>query len=237
MFDYYINRLLAAIENNEPRQIIYSSPKYGDFGLLWKKDYSGLMARNPQALRTHQGFFDFIVLHGSRYEGKATHKDLFYALHTYSSYENCKKVWRGNDPLQVGKTDNEKEALLIFALMMLEQEVNWGVNVWQKRSFFNQNPRNPTAKRPRDMLMGFVSQVFVHGVDELHYWHRQLPGTVTFNGSFENYDEERKKYFTDLENDIQARALIIGRTYYRFQEIIDNAPQNPDYPPIRREIN
>lgn len=225
--------------------IFYTSSLNGDFGFEYMKDYSGLMAQPPKTgasagkvKNRKQGFFDIRILTGSRYAGKVTHRDLFVDLLTYSTLDNCFEIWKGEDPRTLGRSVDEKECLVTFLLLMFEQEVNWGTEEWQRGSNFNPYQRDPTRRRPRDMLMGFVRQVFYLGLDrldELKYWMTIKPGSVAFNNPngdnqfFNQYPPQYKRCFDELLHTDGAMALMVGDIREQFREIARKASDNPNY--------
>ena len=232
-FHEYAKALLEITLDGEGGSYEFMDSENGSFGFYHKKDYTGLMAVKPK--RPKQGLFDIVVLTGDRFE-KVSHRDMFSDLLINSTLENCLEVWRGSDPKEVGQTTDEKEALSTMSLLMFEQEVNWGNEDWQKGTNFPPYIRNPTKRRPRDMIMGYVRQCFNLGIDrlgELKYWMKTKPGTVTFNNPdgdnrfFRQYPPECKRFFDELEFMEGTSAVMVGETLHEYRRISSEAPDNP----------
>lgn len=222
----------------------YKSSLNGKFGFVYQREYSGLMAKPSKTgknkgiiKRSKQGLFDIVIETGTRFD-KVSHRDIFADLIENSSIENCLSVWRGVDPRKIGKSLDEKEALATMALLMFEQEVNWGNNQWQKGTNFTPLVTKPDKRRPRDMIMGYVFQAFHFGVnhlDKMKYWMRIRPGSIWFTDKeespygYSSYPDNYKKYFTKLEHMDGSDALMVGDIRTRFREVSDNMPDNPWY--------
>lgn len=57
-----------------------------------------------------------------------------------------------------------------LALLMFEQELNWGNEIWQRQTNFPPRIESP-YQRPRDMIMGFLGIVFYYrDVDAILNW-------------------------------------------------------------------
>ena len=223
----------------------YRSPLNGDFGFEYMKDYSGKMAEPPKTgrnagkvTRPKQGLFDIRIFTGRRYAGKVTHRNLFEDILEYSSEKKCLQVWRGEDQRTIGRSDDEKESLVVMALLMFEQEANWGNEIWQRWSNFNPKPTKPKAIRPRDMLMGYVRQAFTLGLDrldDLKYWMKTKPGTASFanpngtNRDFKDYPQDVKRFFDELSNMDGTEAIMVGEMREKFRQVANKAPNNRDY--------
>lgn len=220
----------------------FDSPLNGRFGFEYKSDYSGLMAQPPKVgrdkgkiKRAKQGLFDIVIVAGRRFTS-VTHRALFEDLIRNSDIGSCFEVWRGRDPRVIGGTMDEKESLTTMALLMFEQEVNWGRNSWQRGTNFAPFSKHPTRRRPRDMLMGFIRQAFHLGInrlDEMKYWMESKPGTIWFTDKdespygYSSYPSELKHYFTELEQMGGTEAVMVGEIRSQFQRLADGAPDNP----------
>lgn len=217
----------------------YRSPKNGRFGFDIKRDYSGKMAQPAKTgkfkgkiRRAKQGLFDIVIDAGDRFKS-VTHRELFPDLLEYSTEDKCLRVWRGEDPRIISRSHDERETLATLALLMFEQEVNWGRNEWQKDSVFSPFVRTPTRRRPRDMIMGYVRQAFDLGIDEMKYWMTAIPGTIWFYDKdespygYQTYPDGYKRYFTELETMNGTEPLMSGQMVERFQELADRFRDNP----------
>ncbi len=215
----------------------------GEIGFTRRLNYSGLMAQPSRTganrgvvKRRKQGYFDFFVNTGDIFGNSgATHKDIFYALTNNSTLKKCFDVWRGENPISLTTNRFEQEILSVLLLFFFEQEINWGNEEWQRYTYFAPKVLTPTRVRPRDMLMGYISQAFDLGVENVAFWMTSRPTTTTFispdrtNFGFEDYPDKYKRYFLDLQNDEAARALMVGEMRSRFRDVVNAAPDNPFY--------
>jgi hypothetical protein len=218
-------------------------PKYGNFGFCIMYNYEGLMAqpsrtgRNKGIVkRKKQGLFDISINTGSFFgAGGMTHRDILTSVKEYSCLEHCYDVWRGIEPTKIAKSDEELAILVTIALAFFEQEVNWGNESWQRYTYFAPKVTIPNRIRPRDMLMGYICQVFALGVDNIAYWMTSRPTTTTFmapdrsNYGYEDYAEEYKRFFLQLQDDEYATALIVGDCRKDFRRVADMYANNPFY--------
>lgn len=244
IFARFADKLLPIVANlTKTDSYIHFAPAPGKrFGFRHQRDYAGRMA-NPKNKRftkgkTHLGLFDIFVVTEGRYGDKSvSHRMLFEDLKLHSTEEACLRVWRGEDPVVVGKTQDEKEALTTMALLMFEQEVNWGGEVFQKRTNFSPKVTMPTAVRPRDMMMGFVRQAFaLPSLDHIKYW-QIVSGhaTPTFRdparefSDFKSYPPEYKRYFDELAGLGGTEALMVGDRRKAFREVAEASRLNPRY--------
>lgn len=237
MYEY-----LARILLNGEDYVHFTSPR-GEFGFEWQRKYTGIMAQPSRSgrnrgrvARAKQGLFDIVVTTGSLFGQRGvSHRDLLEGLRQATSLEKCFSVWRGEDPLDISETTKERECLTTLMLLFFEQEVNWGNESWQRFSFFNPRVTRPNKVRPRDMLMGFVSQSYDLGIDNIAYWMQIRPTTTTFkapdnsNYGYEDYSPKYKGYFTDLENDSWANALMVGNMRSLFRKVAETYANNPYY--------
>ena len=83
----------------------------------------------------------------------------------------------------IAESEEELAILVTIALAFFEQEVNWGNESWQRYTYFAPKVTSPKRIRPRDMLMGYICQVFELGVDNIAYWMTSRPTTTTFYSS------------------------------------------------------
>lgn len=220
--------------------IVYTSSKNGDFGFRCMNYYTGLMAQPSRTgknkgnvRRPKQGLFDICVLTGTRYKTGVSHRMILEDVLKYTTYEKCISVWRGISPKLVGESENEKEVLYTLALLFFEQEINWGNEEWQRYTYFAPKVRTPQFIRPRDMLMGYIAQAYDLGIDDIAYWQNARPTTTTFiapdgsNYGYEDYAERYKQYFTNLQNDYAASALMVGDIRIEYKRIAKNTDNNP----------
>lgn len=227
IFERYADELFKFNKFNN----IYKFPDGKNFGFIYRGYEEGLTAKKP--LREKQGLFDIYVYTGGRYLNKdgnkaATHYKLIKDLVKHSSLGNCERVWIGRDnPQIIGRNIEEKQALLTLALLMFEQEINYGDENFQQ--YTNFSPRNNL--RPRDMLFGFVKMAFERGVEYYPYWFvvNGVKMYPHFNGSFYRLEEIYKEYFFNNSHDIEIRALMKGEYLKKFKDIAEKCEINRNF--------
>ena len=221
----------------------FSLPNYGKFGFNIMYNYKGLMAqpsrtgRNKGVVkREKQGLFDISIITGSFFGDKGmSHRDILTSVMEYSCLKHCIDVWRGIEPIKIAKSNEELAILVTIALAFFEQEVNWGNELWQRYTYFAPKVTMPNRIRPRDMLMGYICQVFELGIDNIAYWMTSRPTTTTFmapdrsNYGYEDYADEYKRFFVQLQNDDYAEALMVGECRNDFRRVAAIYDNNPFY--------
>lgn len=229
--------------STDTEYVFINIPRYGNFGFSLMLDYEGLMAQPSRTgknkgivKREKQGLFDIVINTGSFFgTGGMSHRDILNSVVDYSTLEHCIDVWRGDNPVDIAKTDEEFAILTTIALAFFEQEINWGNESWQRYTYFSPRVTIPNRIRPRDMLMGYICQVFEVGVDNIAYWMTSRPTTTTFmapdrsNYGYEDYPVEYKRFFTQLENDKYAEALMVNECRKAFRSIANMNNNNPYY--------
>ncbi|YCA46019.1 hypothetical protein M1E11_23830 (plasmid) [Bacillus sp. JZ8] len=214
---------LLKIASGNEKEFIWIEENGLRFGIEHKKEYSGLMAEiKPEYLKIakdKQGYFDVLGITG-KWE-KITHDTLLEQLLSYTTIEECKAIWRGNIPNNL--TQTKKHILITLAILMFEQEINFGNEIWQRYSHFSPNIKNPCFRRPRDLLMGYIDMVF-------------CLGKVTSINNFKNKrghllpppknSDLEKRFFTSLQNDKTAEALMTGEILENFKSCIATKPIN-----------
>lgn len=205
----------------------------GVFGFKHKRNYTGWMA-NPYKgrARQKQGYFDFIIHAGPW--GFINHYEFLGEILKKTNLNSCEKVWAGHSPLTITDNEDERVVLITLALLMFEQEVNWGNQSWQRETNFTPDFNKPYFRRPRDMLMGFISIVFANNsVDAILDWNYNKKGgktTPTFKKEFGLYPNWFKSHFIHYENNVNAVALIITDNP-NFQRVLVKSNDNPDFIP------
>ncbi len=241
LLNRHIDYINDGVENGE--YIFCSLPQYGNFGFSVMFNYNGLMAqpsrtgRNKGIVkREKQGLFDIQINTGTFFgDGGMSHRDILSSVVEYSTLEHCVDIWRGANPKDIAENDEELAVLATIALAFFEQEVNWGNEAWQRYTYFSPKVTMPQRIRPRDMLMGYICQVFALGIENVAYWMTSRPTTTTFispnkdNYGYEDYPYEYKRFFTQLENDEFANALIVGQCRNDFRQIAQSVQNNPYY--------
>jgi len=212
------NRLLATIESEVTYFEVNPNHRFE-----YKKNYSGLMAdikpKYKNYARKKQGLFD---IKGTMSKRSLTHNEIFQMLLENATIEQCYCIWRGIWPANENLTNENINALLALLMLMFEQEINFGNEIFQRKSHFSPLTNDPNSKRPRDLLMGYVVYVFEKGNIESLKPYEQF-GTVRMP------DQELKvKYFDILENDRYAFALMSRPDIVqRFRDIAADKENNP----------
>ncbi|MED4061104.1 hypothetical protein [Priestia megaterium] len=244
-----------------PAYKIYESEKYGPFYIEYRS-YSGLVAfkafnkikekiekgvpverlkiagGNGGFRNGKHGLFDFYLDTGNRYKhlynkGDATHNNLFKDLKKHASFDDCEKVWRGED-FYTGEKDKDKlEALITLFILMFEQEINYGELEFQQFTNFSISK----GFRPRDMIMGFLNMMYNNEIDynSYPYWTEKNGEKYSThfgfnkNQGYSNLAEPYKKYFEQYRsNYVEVKALFdyeeIKNSYI---EAANEIQQNP----------
>lgn len=217
--NYYL-LLLNQKENN-----FFDFLGYEGYVFEYMKDYSGLMARvkveHKKYARSKQGLFDIRgVMNGQ----KLTHHQLFSDLLKYSNLRQCGMIWRGEIPEFTN--DKERHALITLAMLMFEQEINFGNESFQRKSWFSPNVEKSTFKRPRDLLMGYIWYMFENkNVDCLKKFENDRGLLLPPNDS-----KVKKEFFNKLINSDKVHALMTNNynNYSLFLKIASNSKDNPN---------
>ena len=247
IYEYLGESMLNSLENNNDFIELHSFGKGFWFGLKYRGEYEGLMAQprrgQVRVERNKEGLFDVFICTGERYLLRngykpITHYNVFLDLLENSSIDNCYRVWRGEFPCDITENIEEQQALSSLALLMFEQELNWGNECWQRKSNFPPHV-GTTYSRPRDMIMGFVKIIFTYGNIEAipeEFWivrlrdRQRIKTTPTFGqGGYRSFPNEYKIFFDELSNDNTAMPLMIGDVLNEFRNYANNAPDNPYY--------
>lgn len=194
-----------------------------NFGFRHRKNYSGLMTKiNPKFIdraKDKQGYFDILGITGL-YKN-ITHDTLLNELLRTTTVEECKSIWRGTMPTNITSVEKHN-SLATLAILMFEQEINFGNENWQRYTKFAPKISDPKFRRPRDLLMGFINIAFSEGKDYLNNFKNDK-GLLIPPKDFKILN----KYFYSLQNDKYAEALMTGITLERFRKTIADKELNP----------
>ncbi|SFK73846.1 hypothetical protein SAMN04488573_1011269 [Bacillus sp. 5mfcol3.1] len=220
------------LQGNRNDEFTWRKVGHLEYGFKYMRHYKGLMA-NPSKKdvlnnRPKLGLFDFKVkTESDRYN--ITHGNIFNELIQHSNLDNCIEIWRGKDPNFYSTSVEEYKALTTLALLMFEQEINWGDEIFQKYTIF------PPSKgfRPRDMLMGFVHMAFVmRDNSKLLYWMDEKNQSTTWfgKGGYGNYPSHMKIFFEHYKSiPIEENLpVIFGEIRGYFCYHAELAPDNPN---------
>ena len=157
IYEHAARELLNVVENPQNGNTFIF---LGEDGYIfeYRRNYQGRMAKiSPeykQSAREKQGYFD---IRGTMQQRTLTHTELFSNLLEYCTYDKCLAVWRGQMPDVFGP---KKYALLSLAMLMFEQEINFGHESFQRKSHYGHRIGDPNSKRPRDLIMGYVNYMY-----------------------------------------------------------------------------
>jgi hypothetical protein len=258
IFEELSRKLIAVYYENESDDIegnIFNwfETSNGKFGFKYMRNYSGKVAFESRRsnVNRQQGLFDIQVVTGHKVwkenqsEGyKVTHRDCFKSIIDSCTIEQVIRVWKGENPLEVGNNENQQESLATMALLMFEQEINYGDgnrHPWQynRQSKFKPYTRKgmEEKRRPRDMIMGFICQGFSYGIEGIKYQMTgKRSGTYWFGNPFDGggwskYPDEYKLFFLELQEMNGGAPVIHGETLVGLQNIADNEVDNPLHVP------
>jgi hypothetical protein len=201
------------------------------FNLEPQLDYSGLMAtggykgwkekRNSD--RPKVGCFDFKIY---KYEGNervpVNHLRTLKKLKDISSKDTFEHIFSGKDPSRLGL--DEEEFLLVeeVQLEMVEQEINWGDEVFQSWSNFLPSE----GKRPRDFLMAYVRRLFEEP-DYLSLVEKKRAASGTFGTLPSPTGKEWRPYLEPKGSPI--KPWLTGKLLKKFRNVASSMPDNPKY--------
>jgi len=126
-------------------------------GLMAKGAYDNWKKKNRAQGRDKVGCFDFKIfrLDGDN-EIPMLHPRVIRDVGEYTTLESIKRVISGKDPSSEADEHSEYMILREAQLAMLEQEVNWGDEVFQSWSRFLPSEN----KRPRDFISAYFRRIF-----------------------------------------------------------------------------
>ena len=204
----------------------------GGFLLRLQLDYSGLMAKDAYRQwrkkkhenRRKVGCFDFqIYRREGAEEVPITHARVVERTPALVDREQVEKVYLGEDPWEVGGTEERILTLQEAQLAMLEQEVNWGDEPFQAWTHFSPS----SGRRPRDYLMAYLRRAFAEPgfLEQLRGMRmRAASGRDVLppprGKEWERYLEPR---------DSRAKPWLWGELLERFRRAAEQMPDNPYY--------
>lgn len=219
-----------------PKKTVHTSEKYGEFSIEYRS-YTGLVAY--KALRKHEtadsrrrtqylnhGVFDFYFDASRRYEelygGDATHYNIFRDLYIYATYEQCLSVYNGDEINHLDLDSDQSDALTVLSWLFFEQELNYGSLPFQQYSNF-------TIKnqfRPRDMIMGFLSMMYLdkEAFDEYPHWNFNRTSPTFGAEGFTRLKNRYRVFFEDLNGDLDIRpSLFCNETTNNYFRMLSQA--------------
>lgn len=197
--------------------------------------YEGTQARNNVS-NIQQGLFDIFVDTGSRYD-RVTHREILSDIYDYDLQEESRQIWSGEHPQEVTDDEDHLEILTTLALLMFEQEVNWGRREigWQRNTpyFYPYKNNRVTERRPRDQLMGYIDWLFqVEDIEELEFWLERT-GRTTLSPSnprdrFAGLHPTLARIVSEY-GDSGGYPVMVGDTLEEFNQLAQLFENNPHY--------
>jgi len=215
--------LLHTVQNPQDGDIFHFLGEE-NYTFTYRRNYTGLMAKiNPtyrHVAREKQGYFDILGNMNSR---NLTHNQLFNLLFVNTTYEDCEQVWYGRMPEAIGE---RRHVLLSLAMLMFEQEINFGNEIFQRKSHFSPIVNNPYYLRPRDLIMGYVRYMFEQGNTKCLIPFQNYQGLLMppINNPY-----IKENYFNVLKNTPYAIALMARPNILNaYIAHVTHAPLNPN---------
>lgn len=222
-----IAELILECHVNKNRDIFNVS----GFKLELQLNYTGRMAQgayNGWKMSKHidrpkVGCFDFKIfrLIGRTYEG-VSHVNTLKKLGKNLPKLAIEKVFRGEDPRYLGLSSKGLLTVEELQLEMLEQEVNWGDEIFQSWSHFLPSK----GKRPRDFIMAYVRRLF----DEPGYL-TNVKKIRAASGTFDTLpppiNDEWLRYLEPKKSTVGP--WVTGKLLRKFKDATASMPDNPRY--------
>ena len=132
-----IDKIIFHHENKNPKSIRI----HDNLHLEPMLNYSGKMARNAyldygykwNQNRRFCGILDFRIMDET---GKMEHGELLARSLGLVSLDIMRDVYDGKDPFKMNLTEKQLSVVCDIQASMIEQEVNWGTNEFQKKNSF-----------------------------------------------------------------------------------------------------
>lgn len=195
-------------------------------------DYSGLMAEGAYKGyrkkwnngRRKVGCFDFKIFDASGPEEvPLVHRKVIEDALSSLSSRLVEGVFAGEDPSSLSDDEKVLKALNEVQLTMLEQEVNWGDQEFQSKTYFLPSKN----LRSRDFIMAYLRRgLQEHGFLSDTGSMRAASGTwgvlrpPADKGVWSHYLEPK---------DSSARPWLDGELLTRFRTVADSMTDNPNY--------
>jgi DNA (cytosine-5)-methyltransferase 1 len=241
-FTYLSTKLLDMVESNETEFVLKEA---NGIGFTWK-GYDGTQAgkKRKKAAKMHawkQGLFDIFINTNHKYghEG-VTHRDILQDILDRDLLEEARRIWKGEHPQDISSDIEIIDTLSILALLMFEQEVNWGGkskgkirNSWQRETpyFYPYVAKGREfERRPRDCLMAYIEWAFENqSIEDLEFWVTSGGSTTLSptNPSDRFQKSVRLFIYVDSFGDEGGAPVMQGELLDRFQSVAENFPNNP----------
>lgn len=202
-----------------------------NFRLDLQLDYSGLMAEGAYKgwkVRKHKsrrkvGCFDFKIFRlDSSGDVPMVHTRVITDVRGRLDRDTVDRIFRGEDPLEMGYKNDVKMVLQEAQLAMLEQEVNWGDESFQSCTRFPPSK----GKRPRDFVTAYFRRI-LEEPNLLERVRKMRAASGTWNVlplpiGMEWRDYREPKGLTE-------KPWLRGTLLEQFREAAESMPDNPEY--------
>jgi len=191
--------------------------------------YSGLMAKGAyrgwkrvkHVNRRKVGCFDFKIFDTDRHP--LVHPRVIAEAGRNLSREIVEKLFAGKDPFSLGLGPVKAAVCQEVQLSMLEQEVNWGDEIFQSWTLFPPSE----GKRPRDFIMAYLRRIFDEP-DFLPTIERKIAASGT-RGVLPppKTKTEWKDYVEPADSTL--RPWLDGRLLFEYRQAAERMVDNPRY--------
>jgi hypothetical protein len=190
------------------------------------RDAYRLWRKKKHENRRKVGCFDFQIyrMEGTE-EVPVTHLRVVERAPALLCRDHVERVYLGEDPWEVGGTQEDALTLQEVQLAMLEQEVNWGDEPFQAWTHFSPS----SGRRPRDYLMAYLRRAFAEPrfLERLRGMKmRAASGRDVLRPPLGRGWEP----FLEPEGS-QAKPWLRGELLNRFRRAAEQMPDNPYYRP------
>lgn len=232
-----------------PYEGVVIEPQTEYRGIVAATGYRGWRARSHRE-RANVGLFDVRVL--VRGEPMEHQRSVIMPAVELLAPGMAEAVYTGEGPEAVEADSEQRFVLAVLQAAMAEQEVNWGHERFQCKTYFAPPSRRTydgrvVSTRPRDLLMGYVRKcVEIRGARE---WSPQVEAEVKeFLSSHREQRASRssalmpktKGKYVDpawerFHEDVSGKAQpwLWGDLLDEFRRHAASAPPNPHYRPTR----
>jgi len=218
----------AHISENESIEVIDGfrlEPQLGYSGLMAKGAYEKWKIKNRKQGRSKVGCFDFKIfkLSPDNDEVPVVHTRVINEVREHTNLAQLERIINGEDPHHIADNNNEYLILREAQLSMLEQEINWGDEVFQTWSNFLPSK----GKRPRDFITAYLRRVF-HEPDFIDNMEIGRAASGTFGVITKPPLGPQWAPFREQRGSTNLPWLH-GQLLTRFRDIAENMDDNPNY--------
>lgn len=151
-----------------------------------------------------------------------THPRIIVDIGEKADKDIIEAIFMGEDPSKLSQNKEIKTTLQEAQLAMLEQEINWGDELFQSWSKFLPSQ----GKRPRDYVMAYFRRIFEEP-DFLKNIKRKRAASGTWN-ILPPPDGKEWKLYREPKNS-NSYPWLTGTLLERFKTTAKSMPDNPEY--------